>query len=139
MTTYRRTFAGRPEEIRRARDWTRATLNGHSHAEDAALIVSELATNALLHTASGTKEGTFHVSLTANGKGITVAVTDHGTAETAPAISHPADPGTHGRGLDLVAAFVQYLEVAGDENGRTITAHIASRPAAAERPSVRHR
>src|SRR5579884_4013538 len=48
-----------PEEIGRARRWTRDMLQGQPIADDAELIVSELSTNALLHSASGCQQGTF--------------------------------------------------------------------------------
>jgi hypothetical protein len=44
---------GFPEEVSRARRWTRDILAGSPLAEDAELIVSELSANAVLHTASG--------------------------------------------------------------------------------------
>src|SRR4051794_34170301 len=48
MPTHRRTFPGEPQQLRAARNWTRTTLNGHPHTEDAALIVTELSTNVLM-------------------------------------------------------------------------------------------
>lgn len=56
------TCPGFPEEVGRARRWTRDILSGHACVDDAALIVSELGTNALLYTASA-KIGVFHVAL----------------------------------------------------------------------------
>ena len=66
------------------RSWTRATLDGHPHSEDAALIVTELGTNALMHTASGDAAGTFHVTLTVSELTVVIAVTDSGDAKNAP-------------------------------------------------------
>lgn len=76
MPTYHRTFCGRPEEIRRARHWTTTVLNGSSSTHKAALIVTELGTNALLHTATGSQDGSFHVTLTRSEEEIAIAVTD---------------------------------------------------------------
>ena len=61
MPTYRRTFPGLPEEIHKARRFIRQCLDGSPVAADAGLIVSELATNALRHTASGSPAGDSNV------------------------------------------------------------------------------
>ncbi|MEZ0092682.1 ATP-binding protein [Streptacidiphilus sp. EB129] len=63
MTTHRRAFRGVPEVLGAARAWLRRLLDGHPCADDAKLIVSELAANAIRHTASGDQTGTFHVAL----------------------------------------------------------------------------
>ena len=47
------TCPGSPEEVGRARRWTRDILRESSCADAAELIVSELGSNAVLHTASG--------------------------------------------------------------------------------------
>ncbi|MEV6183724.1 ATP-binding protein, partial [Streptomyces sp. NPDC052015] len=54
---------GFPEEVSRARRWTRDVLRGSPFAEDAELIVSELSANAILHTASGLESGSFHLAV----------------------------------------------------------------------------
>ncbi|CAL2066726.1 protein of unknown function [Streptomyces murinus] len=54
---------GFPEEVSRARRWTRDILRGSPLADDAALIVSELSTNAIRHTASGLACGSFHLAV----------------------------------------------------------------------------
>ncbi|MFJ8359309.1 ATP-binding protein [Streptomyces sp. NPDC093984] len=124
MPTHRRTFPGEPQQLRAARSWTRATLNGHPHSEDAALIVNELGTNALMHTASGDTAGAFHVTLSVSELTVTIAVTDSGDAKTSPAIQHPSPNSTHGRGLSMVAALAHRVLVQGDDSGRTVTAEL---------------
>ncbi|WP_324606155.1 ATP-binding protein [Streptomyces griseus] len=124
MPTHRRTFPGDPQELRAARSWTRATLNGHPHSEDAALIVTELGTNALMHTASGDAAGAFHVTLTVSELTIAIAVTDSGDTKTAPEVQRPSLNSTHGRGLGMVAALADRVVVQGDEAGRTVTAEL---------------
>ena len=57
------TCPGFLEEVSRARRWTRDILRDSPLAEDAALIVSELSANAILHTASGQESGSFHLAL----------------------------------------------------------------------------
>ncbi|MFF3512832.1 ATP-binding protein [Streptomyces sp. NPDC002573] len=124
MPTHRRTFPGEPQQLRAARSWTRATLNGHPHSEDAELIVTELGTNALMHTASGDPAGAFHVTLTVSELIVTIAVTDSGDAKTSPAVQHPSPNATHGRGLGMVAALAHRVLVHGDDSGRTVTAEL---------------
>ncbi|KIE23717.1 regulatory protein [Streptomyces sp. MUSC 125] len=124
MPTHQRTFPGDPRALRTARHWIHTTLNGHPHTDDAALIVTELGTNALTHTASGDGAGTFHVTLTISELTTTIAVTDAGHSKTAPEIQHPPLNATHGRGLGMVATLADSVTVKGDGSGRTITAEI---------------
>lgn len=65
---YERTFPGRPETITQVRKFVAALLTGCPRAEDAVLCASELATNALLHTASGREGGQFTVRLQVCGR-----------------------------------------------------------------------
>ena len=68
MPTHRRTFPGAPQELHIARSWVRAVLDGHPHREDAALIVTELGTNAFMHTASGDDAGNLFLRLDYGGE-----------------------------------------------------------------------
>ncbi|MEU1624137.1 ATP-binding protein [Streptomyces sp. NPDC020096] len=129
MPTYRRTFPGRPEEIRNARNWTRAILGGSPCVEDAALVVTELGANALFHTASGDEAGTFHVLLATSGEDITISVADLGGTKTEPNVANPAEDDPHGRGLRLVTSLAYRVEIDGDDRGRTVTVHLTQAPA----------
>ena len=53
----RRVFPGRADQVARAREFTARTLAGCPAVADAVLLTSELGTNALLHTATGTGGG----------------------------------------------------------------------------------
>lgn len=53
MPTRSRTFPGHMEQVGHARRWTRNILADSPYADAAALIVTELSTNALLHSSSG--------------------------------------------------------------------------------------
>ena len=82
-----------------------SVLAGRPEAETAALVVSELSTNAVCHTASGGPDGLFAVTVWREEDRATVTVQDMG-AVGEPAIG-PAEgdePGESGRGLLLVAA-----------------------------------
>ncbi|MGI5437784.1 ATP-binding protein [Streptomyces shenzhenensis] len=144
MPTHRRTFPGDPQELRAARSWTRAALAGHPHSDDAAVIVTELGTNALMHTASGDTAGTFHVTLTVSELTIAIAVTDAGDAKDIPEVRHPSPNATHGRGLGMVAALADNVVVQGDNSGRTVTAELripasrSSRAVTAELSAATH-
>jgi anti-sigma regulatory factor (Ser/Thr protein kinase) len=120
------TCPGSLEEVGRARRWAREVLGDSPHADDAALIVTELGANALLHTVSGDPAGSFHVSLALSEHVVCVSVTDAGGAKTVPMVEHPDDEDTHGRGLGMVAALAQRVETQGGEDGRTVTAYLFS-------------
>ncbi|MDF3297882.1 ATP-binding protein [Streptomyces tropicalis] len=135
MPTHRRTFPAEARELRTARNWTRATLDGHPRSEDAALIVTELGTNALRHTDSGNAAGTFHVALTVSELTTFIAVTDSGSSKSTPEIQRASLHTTHGRGLGMVAALADGITVGGDDSGRTVTAELRV-PADCNRPAV---
>ncbi|MFE9418385.1 ATP-binding protein [Streptomyces griseofuscus] len=122
MPTHRRSFPGDPKELQAARRWTRAVLDGHPRSEDAALVVTELGTNAVVHTASGNSGGTFHVALTVSPLAVVIEVTDSGTPETSPRVQRPTPESTHGRGLGMVAALADRVRIQGGDPGRTVTA-----------------
>lgn len=96
-------------------------------ADDAALIVTELGANALVHTVSGSPAGgAFHLSLTVAGSSVTITVTDHGGTPTTPKATPPDADATHGRGLALVEALASRIRIHGDERGHTVTAELTA-------------
>jgi anti-sigma regulatory factor (Ser/Thr protein kinase) len=56
-----RSFPGRADQVREARVLISGLLDGCSAADDVVLLVSELAANAIAHSASGQPGGTFTV------------------------------------------------------------------------------
>ncbi|MFH8221403.1 ATP-binding protein [Streptomyces sp. NPDC018057] len=122
MPTHRRSFPGDPRELRAARQWIHAMLDGHPCSDDAALIVTELGTNAVVHTASG--GSTFQVTLTVSPLAVVIEVTDLGTPDTSPRVQRPTPDSTHGRGLGMVAALADRLQTRGDDSGHTVTAEL---------------
>ncbi|NDK25218.1 ATP-binding protein [Streptomyces sp. TR1341] len=115
---------GFPEEVSRARRWTRDILRGSPLADDAALIVSELSTNAIRHTASGLESGVFHLAVAVSAQVIAVSVTDDGGTGTAPKIEHQDHDAEHGRGLDMVSTIAHRVVVHGSDQGYTVTAEL---------------
>ena len=97
--TCTRAFAGLPESVSAARSWVAGFFHDPAAEADAALLTSELITNAILHSASRLPGGQVTVSVqTADGM-VRVDVTDQG--ELPPRF--PRSRGL-GQGLALVAA-----------------------------------
>ena len=118
------TCPGFPEEVSRARRWTRDILRGSPFAEDAELIVSELSANAILHTASGRESGSFHLALAVSSQVVAVSVTDDGGTGSAPKVEHPDQHAVHGRGLGMVSALAHRVVVHDSQGGHTVTAEL---------------
>ncbi|MER5211258.1 ATP-binding protein [Streptomyces sp. NPDC002838] len=115
---------GFPEEVSRARRWTRDILRGSPLAEDAELIVSELSANAILHTASGLESGSFHLAVAVSAQVIALSVTDDGGASAAPKVDHRDEDAEHGRGLGMVSAIAHRVVVHDSDGGHTVTAEL---------------
>lgn len=98
-----RVFPGQPARVAEARAFVAAALAGCPARETLLACVSELAANAIAHTASG-DGGVFavEVSRPADGRAM-IAVTDAG-GPGEPSIRDPDEMAERGRGLALVAA-----------------------------------
>jgi serine/threonine-protein kinase RsbW len=73
-----RVFAGEAGQVREARRFLAGALDGCTVAGDALLCVSELATNAVLHSRSGRPGGRFAVRAARRAGSVRVEVTDEG-------------------------------------------------------------
>lgn len=93
-----RSFPGLPESVSAARSWVARLLPGSPAADDAALMTSELVTNAVLHSASGLPGGAFTVSVRAGDGSVRVDVTDQGQAAARASV-----PAGLGKGLVIVS------------------------------------
>lgn len=113
-----RTFAGSPEEIRNVRHFVRRLVEGCPVADDVILLVSELATNAVRHTASGL-DGTFCVLVRAVDGQVRVEVHDLGS-DTTPAVRHTGSPGESGAGLAVVESIADRWGFHGSQLGRVV-------------------
>jgi anti-sigma regulatory factor (Ser/Thr protein kinase) len=97
------TIAGRPERVAVARAFAAAVLGRqHPAGETAVLLVSELVTNSVRHSASGLPGRTVTVTVLSSGEVTRVQVTDR-SGTTVPAL-RPGAAGLAGggRGLYLV-------------------------------------
>lgn len=116
-----RHFLGSRASITEARRFVSYLLKDWPVVEEAELIVSELATNAIRHTASGRFGGRFVVSVHAQPGQLWLGVMDEGGNGTPELLASRLDePG--GRGLLIVSRMSVAWGVSGDDNGRTVWA-----------------
>jgi len=99
---FTRAFAGRPESVRAARSWVAELFAGSPVAADAALMTSELFTNAVLYSASGLPGGSVTVKVAAGDGTARVDVIDEG--EMPPGTTAPHGLG---KGLAIVAQLAE--------------------------------
>ncbi len=102
-------FPGALSAVKDARDWLSRRMElartPDSPAQDALLILSELATNALLHSSAGARGGAFLVSVFVSAHCLRVSVRGCDDTRVPTLQAVPADPASeHGRGLFLVNA-----------------------------------
>ncbi len=124
MASWARAFPGTPRHAGAARRFVAGLLDGSPFRDDAAVVLSELFTNAVLHTASGQPGGLVIVQVTRWRHGLRIAVTDQG-ASAEPVVRDPAgtgEPAESGRGLYLAARLAQRLDWHDDASGRTVAA-----------------
>ncbi|TQN30276.1 histidine kinase-like protein [Haloactinospora alba] len=126
-------MAGEPDSVAQVRWWVTGILRtagyGICLVETAALVTSELITNALKHTASGHPDGTVRVELLTGACWVRVSVTDAGTEESEPTVPRScpvSDFPEAARGLYLVDQRAERIGVPGDARGRIVFADIAT-------------
>ncbi len=108
--TCTRAFAGLPESVSAARTWVAGFVPGSPAAGDAALMTSELFTNAILHSASRLPGGRVTVSVRTGEDTVRVDVVDQG--ELPPCFARC--PGL-GQGLALVVALADVFGADGPD------------------------
>jgi serine/threonine-protein kinase RsbW len=132
MPSWARVFPGTAQQVGAARRFVAALLDGSPFCADAVLIVSELVTNALLHSRSGHPGGLVTVQVTRWRLGVRIAVTDQGSPDN-PVI-RDAGPGCEmaesGHGLYMVCHLAEHLDWHDDASGRTIHAILGQHPPA---------
>jgi serine/threonine-protein kinase RsbW len=116
--THKARIPGDAAQLSEARAWVLGLLpEACPRAADVALVVSELATNALLHSASGAPGGVVDVLVDVEPDAVALAVVDQGPAALAPA---RRPDGEGGRGLQIVTALADAYEVTTTPEGRTV-------------------
>lgn len=125
-----RIFCGTAEQVSQVRQFVRSELVGHPALSDAVTVASELAANAIAHTASGQEDGLFLVSLARLGPHhVAVLVTDQGSAGQ-PRTKHAHSDDESGRGLAIVTACSCLVTSFGEQAMRTVMAIIPPNPTA---------
>ena len=109
-------YPGTAEQVSRARREVAQYLDGCPGADDAALVISELVTNAVLHSRS--RNGMLTVHCERYPTYARVEVCDAGGSW------QPGGCGDGGRGLAIVSAVAAEFGVAGDARGRTVWARL---------------
>jgi anti-sigma regulatory factor (Ser/Thr protein kinase) len=113
-----RTFDGKPEQIQHVRAFVAELIAGCPVVDDVVLLTSELATNAIRHTASGVG-GSFSIVVRVESKSVKIEVHDLG-AMTEPVFTGPDPLPESGVGLGLVEGLASYWGFYGDVEGRVV-------------------
>lgn len=117
-----RAFPGEARQLQEVRRYVGGLLADYPDRDAVITCVTELASNAIMHTRSG-NGGTFVVHLQRSTNELRIAVADAG-APTQPAIrvAQTENLLEGGRGLAIVAALSEQMGVEGDARGRTVWA-----------------
>jgi anti-sigma regulatory factor (Ser/Thr protein kinase) len=130
LPSWARAFPGTPRQAGAARRFVAGLLEGSPFRDDAIVVLSELFTNAVLHTESGEPGGLVIVQVTRWRLGVRIAVTDQGSPGQ-PVIRDPSTCGEltgNGRGLYLAAHLAGHLDWHDDASGRTTAAILGTLP-----------
>lgn len=126
LTKWCRPFPGLPQEVAEARHFVASLLEVEEAraVEDAVLIVSELASNAIRHSRSGWEGGWFLVIVKFELDRVRIEVVDEGGAGV-PRLLDASDQAEGGRGLMLAAACAKDWGVKEWPQGRSVWADLA--------------
>jgi anti-sigma regulatory factor (Ser/Thr protein kinase) len=129
MQRHARRFPGRPEQIRTARRFLAAALAAWPDTQAAAqLLVSEVVTNAIVHSASGDEGGSVEVRYGLDDHEVLVEVLDAGGATHPSRHGYPEAGAVSGRGLALVDALASSWGVHEHQTGRVVWFRLPLRP-----------
>lgn len=123
---WRRVFSGRADQVGAARLLAASLFAGTKREEDVAVVVAELAGNAVRHSRSGSAQGWFGLEVTLQDVAY-IAVTDLGGG-CVPTI-RSEEPGcetrVNGRGLLIVSRLALAVGIHGSpKNGHTVWADV---------------
>lgn len=119
-----RIFRGTSDQVAAVRRFVRSEFGEHLALDDAVLVASELAANAVVHTASGQPGGIFMAHLaTVSVDHVAILITDQGRASE-PSDKHPEANEESGRGLAVITELAALLVSYGDDTVRSMLAVI---------------
>jgi anti-sigma regulatory factor (Ser/Thr protein kinase) len=124
-------FPGETAAVGEARDFVRGVLGeAWPGLDDILLMVSEVTSNAVRHTASG-NDGWFDLTVSAAGYTVRVAVADGGSSSEPRVCDDGGELGVlaGGRGLRIVDALADGWGYKGDELGRVVWFEVTGKPA----------
>lgn len=129
MSYWSRSFPGLAENLTEVRQFTEMVLGDAPGADLVVLAVSELAGNAIVHTASGAPGGQFAVHLAAFADRWQVRVDDEGSPTEPHVVVDGMDDDSDwdcesGRGLAMVSSISRTWGVLGDRHARAVWAEI---------------
>ena len=119
-THAQQSFPGEPRALSATRRFVATTLMSwdlHHYVDDASMVVSELATNAVIHAQSG-----YTVDLSSDGAALRVSVRD--ASPVGPVLRHPAPTTTSGRGLILVTSIASRWGTELVDDGKLVWAEL---------------
>lgn len=106
-----------PRQVAGARRFVRRVLRGHARCDDAMIVVSELATNAIQHGSSRPQDVIRVLVATLPHGNVYLSVTDAGVPGHAPRVPATRGVATSGRGLEIVTALARRWRVARRHGG----------------------
>jgi anti-sigma regulatory factor (Ser/Thr protein kinase) len=116
----RLTMPGRADHVSEARALVVKALGDlHPRVDDAVLMVSELVTNAIVHSNSRRPGGTVTVTVLESADGVRVEVADYGSELTTPVVRADRNA-TDGHGLFLVQSLADQWGYLRGEAGTTV-------------------
>jgi anti-sigma regulatory factor (Ser/Thr protein kinase) len=111
VLAWSRVFPAIPAQVREARQFLAAILDGRPAAADAILCLSELVTNATVHSRSREPDGHFHVRVQLHGSHLRVEVSDQGGPWAQPSPTNERN----GRGLLIVDQLTRNWGLTGND------------------------
>ncbi|MFD6026040.1 ATP-binding protein [Streptomyces griseoluteus] len=119
-----RAFPGLVEEVAHARHFVASLTAQLGAVDDAVLVVSELATNAVRHSLSGSAHGWFLVVVGFSDDLVRIEVIDQG-GDREPHLCDATSQEEGGRGLLLIAGCAKDWGVKNWPDGRSVWAEVA--------------
>ena len=110
LLVWSRAFPAIPAQVREARQFLSAILDGRPAADDAIVCLSELVANATVHSRSREPDGHFSVRVHLHGCHLRVEVSDQGGPWAQPAHTDERN----GRGLLIVDQLTQAWGLTGE-------------------------